>query len=138
MIHFFSEGTSFLLNGKPKIRKWLREVILLEKKQPGTINIIFCTDEYLLGLNTLYLKHSTLTDILTFPGSDDPVSVEGDIYISIPRVTENAQKFSPSFDNELSRAMVHEILHLLGYKDKTKAERLEMTAKENHYLTALL
>jgi probable rRNA maturation factor len=138
MIRFFSEEIPFLLNEKPKIRRWLRDVILKEKKKPGSINIIFCTDDYLLGLNTLYLKHNTLTDILTFPGSDDPLSVEGDIYISIPRVTENAQKFSQPFDAELSRVMVHGILHLLGYKDKTKTERLEMTAKEDQYLSTLL
>ena len=137
MIRFFSEGIAFDLKQKPKIRKWINGMILNEKKQPGTINYIFCSDEYLVHLNKTFLKHNTYTDILTFPDTEDPVNVSGDIFISIPRVVENSGKYRQTVDLELSRVMVHGILHLIGYKDKTKSEKIEMTAKEDHYLSVV-
>lgn len=134
MIHFFSEQITFRLSGKQKIRKWLKEVLKTEKFREGTINFIFCSDDYLLGMNKAYLNHDTFTDILTFPGEVETAKISGDIYISIPRVIENSETFHQSFDRELSRVMVHGILHLAGYKDKTKVQKLEMMAKEEQYL----
>ena len=134
MIRFFSEDVTFRLKGKAKIRQWILGVILHEKKNAGIINFIFCTDDYLLHLNEAFLKHDTYTDIITFPETEDTAVVAGDIFISIPRVTENAEKFGQAFQQELYRVMVHGVLHLIGYKDTTKAERIQMTAKEDQYL----
>lgn len=131
---FFSEDYPFTPKSKGKLRLWLTSVIVKENKIPWYINFIFCSDDYLLELNRNYLKHDTLTDVITFPFGDDDVNVSGDIYISIPRVKENAEKFGQEFDYELQRVMVHGVLHLLGYKDKTKSAKSEMTAKENLYL----
>jgi len=134
VIQFFSEDVPFRLKGKSKIRHWIHEVILNEKKNAGIINFIFCTDDYLLQLNETFLKHDTYTDIVTFPDTEDPAVIAGDIFISIPRVTENAAKFEQAVEQELYRVMVHGVLHLIGYKDTTKAERIQMTAKEDQYL----
>ena len=111
-IQFFSEGISFTLKNKTGIRKWLDLVILGEKKKPWYINIIFCSDDYLFELNKTYLKHETLTDILTFPYQEDQRTITGDIFISVDRVKENAIEFNQDFEKELSRVMVHGILHL--------------------------
>ena len=134
VIRFFSEDVPFRLKGKTKIRQWIHEVILHEKKNAGIINFIFCTDDYLLQLNETFLKHDNYTDILTFPDTEDPAVIAGDIFISIPRVTDNAATFEQAFEQELYRVMVHGVLHLIGYKDKTKAERIRMTAKEDEFL----
>jgi probable rRNA maturation factor len=134
---FFSEGISFQLAKKPLIRKWLNQVVRSEKKNAGTVNFIFCDDDFLLRLNKQYLKHNTFTDIITFPYEDIQKTVSGDIYISITRISENSTKFHQTFNQELSRVMVHGVLHLLGYHDKTKAEKTEMKAKEDQYLSYL-
>ena len=136
-VQFYSEGISFQLKEKPKIRKWLKGVILNEERKLGAISFIFCGDDFLLNLNKTYLKHQTYTDIITFPYVEQPKTVSGDIFISIKRVTENAIKFDQSFEQELSRVMVHGVLHLVGYNDKTKTEKLEMVAKEDHYLSVI-
>ena len=137
-IQFFSEGIAFQLKETLKIRKWLKRVILNEKMKAGSVNFIFCSDDYLLILNQTYLKHQTYTDIITFPSWEQPETVSGDVFISIRRVEENAIKYAQTFDQELCRVMVHGILHLIGYNDKTKSEKSEMVAKENQYLSAIL
>jgi len=109
-------------------------VIREENYSRLSINYIFCTDEYLSELNNKYLHHNTFTDILTFPDYSNPRKISGDIYISIERIRENAEKFQQPFSRELARVMVHGALHLLGYKDKTAKEREEMTWKEDYYL----
>jgi len=134
-IQFFSEGISFQLKDRPKIQKWLKGVILSEKTKIGAINFIFCSDDLLLKLNKTYLKHQTYTDIITFPYAEQPKTAAGDIFISIERVMENAGKYTQTFDQELSRVMVHGVLHLIGYNDKTKSEKLEMVAKEDQYIS---
>ena len=133
-IQFFSEDINFIFKNKIQTRNWLAKVIEKENKGLLNINYIFCSDEFLLELNKKYLNHSTLTDILTFP--DDSVSgkISGDIYISIERIRENSEKYTHPFDKELHRVMVHGVLHLLGYKDKTKNEKETMTLKEDYYL----
>jgi probable rRNA maturation factor len=136
-IQFFSEGTSFIFKDKNEIRSWLINAIREEKKKPWYINFIFCTDAYLLELNQHYLHHNTLTDILTFPSSDDADTISGDIYISIERVEENAEKFDEPKEKEIKRVMIHGVLHLLGYVDKTVDEKNTMRAKEDYYLNLL-
>ena len=132
-IYFHSENTSFVLKQKTSIKLWLLNVLKKENKQPGEINYIFCDDEHLLHINQTYLKHNTLTDIITFDYSESNI-LSGDIFISIERVKENAKKFQVSFEDELRRVMVHGILHLAGYKDKTKQAKSQMTRKEDCYL----
>ncbi len=112
---------------------WLQEVINRESCRLHGISYIFCSDEYLHRLNVHFLQHDTYTDIITFPYSAPP-AVEGDIYISIDRVKENAGSFGTEFDTELHRVMVHGVLHLCGYGDKTDEEEVNMRQKENEYL----
>ncbi len=100
----------------------------------GEITVIFCSDAYLLAMNKAFLKHHYLTDIITFDNSEEGV-IAGELYISVDRVKENASGYSVRFKHELMRVMIHGVLHLLGYHDKSREERKEMRAKENHYLS---
>ena len=102
----------------------------------GEINYIFCNDEYLHKINVEFLQHDTYTDIISFDYTLGK-NISGDIYVSIERVKENAQKFNVTFDNELHRVIIHGILHYLGYKDKTEEQKKEMRNKENQCLIIL-
>lgn len=116
------------------IREWILCIITHENSHPGNINFIFCSDAYLSKLNVEYLKHDTLTDIISFDYSDEFTNVSGDIFISIERVQENSKKFNISFQEEFLRILSHGVLHLLGYDDKSVTLKTEMTRKENFYL----
>lgn len=133
-IQFFSKNISFSLKNKTSLQKLILAVILKEKKKAGDINFIFCNDGFLFALNKKFLKHTTLTDIITFPFTMNKIAVSADIFISIQRVKENAKKFNVSFENELNRVMIHGILHLCGYKDKTTAQKKQIRKKEDYYL----
>ena len=115
-------------------KKWLNQVISNEDKEEGDITYIFCDDDYLLEKNIRFLNHNTLTDVITFDYCEGN-SVSGDIFISIERVKENSEVFKVDFLTELNRVMVHGLLHLLGYKDKTERESNLMRKKENYYLS---
>lgn len=115
-------------------KKWLNQVISNEDKEEGDITYIFCDDDYLLEKNIRFLNHNTLTDVITFDYCEGN-SVSGDIFISIERVKENSEVFKVDFLTELNRVMVHGLLHLLGYKDKTERESILMRKKENYYLS---
>ena len=115
-------------------KKWLNQVISNEAKREGDITYIFCDDDYLLEKNIRFLNHNTLTDVITFDYCEGN-SVSGDIFISIERVKENSEVFKVDFLTELNRVMVHGLLHLLGYKDKTEKESNLMRKKENYYLS---
>ena len=115
-------------------KKWLNQVISNEDKQEGIITYIFCNDDYLLEKNIRFLNHNTLTDVITFDYCEGN-SVSGDIFISIQRVKENSEVFNVDFLTELNRVMVHGLLHLLCYKDKTESESSLMRKKENYYLS---
>jgi probable rRNA maturation factor len=130
MISFQNLSISFKLQHKQQIKNWIKLVAEKEKKQIGNINYIFCTDEELLDVNIKHLSHNTYTDIITFDYSENH-KIHGDIFISVERVLENSAKFKTTFDNELSRVMIHGILHLCGYKDKTKKDAEQMREKEN-------
>ena len=133
-IHFFTEGVSFNLKHKILVRKWLKNTIEAEGYKLKEMNFVFCSDNYLLTINREYLRHDTLTDIITFDNSEKEFAIFGDIFISIERVRENARIFTVSEKDELLRVMVHGTLHLLGYTDKGKTAKTLMTAKENYYL----
>lgn len=132
-IEFFSETNQFKFKNKRNTKNWLTRVINNYHKTPGEISFIFCSDEQLLEINQTYLKHFYYTDVITFNYNDGDV-VSGDIYISIDRISENAKKFGETFEKELNRIMVHGVLHLIGFNDKTAKERKHMTELENLHL----
>lgn len=138
-IDFFNQDISFKIPRPRKTRQWIQEVISLEKRKLSQINYIFCSDPYLLSVNEKYLKHKTLTDIITFDNSEGEgkgnSALEGDIFISIERVKENAEELHTSFDAELHRVLIHGVLHLIGYNDKTPRQRSAMRKKEDAYLS---
>jgi len=133
MIRYFAEDISFNLKGRRKNSQWLKGVIEEESSRMGDINIIFCSDPYLLDVNKKYLSHDYYTDIITFDYCDDGI-ISGDLFISIDTVRDNASYYGASFDDELSRVMVHGVLHLLGYDDHSEEEQKVMRSKENYYL----
>jgi rRNA maturation RNase YbeY len=134
MINFFSEDAPFPLTGK-KLATEARVKTLIrdENKKNGVLNFIFCSDEYLLKLNREYLKHDYYTDIITFDYCEGD-KIAGDMYISVDRVAENARNYGSTFETELRRVILHGVLHLCGYDDKTDEEQISMREKENHYL----
>lgn len=134
MINFFNEDIDFKLKQKNEIKKWLKDAALNEGFTIKEINFIFCSDEYLHRINVEYLNHDTLTDIITFDNSEIKGKIEGDIFISIERVKDNSGDFGVSFEQELKRVMIHGVMHLCGYKDKTPQQEKQMRAKENEYL----
>jgi probable rRNA maturation factor len=134
-VRFFSEGLDFTLKGKRLKQAWIKECIRLEKKRVAGLSFIFCSDSYLLEINKKYLKHNTLTDTVSFNYALGAKVVEGDVYISVERVLDNSVKYSVTFNEEISRVMIHGTLHLCGYSDKPAEEKVIMTKKENRYLT---
>ena len=135
-INYCSEDVSSPKIQKRKINGWIKETIISEEKTPGDISFIFCSDEYLLKVNKQYLDHDYFTDIITFDYVENNI-ISGDIFISCDRVKENAVEFKTGFENELSRIIIHGVLHLLGFKDKNKKDKLLMTQKEDFYLKVL-
>ena len=133
-IRFFTEDSSVALKNKAKLRDWFINTAKAEGNSIKELNYIFCSDAYLLEMNQSYLNHDTYTDIITFDNSETDRKVLGDIFISIDRIKENAKNFGVTESEELHRVMIHGLLHLLGYSDKSKAEKTTMTEKENHYL----
>ena len=133
MVHFCTEDITFSLKEKLKHKAWLNEVAKQEGKRILELTYVFCSDDYLLQINQEYLNHHTLTDIVTFDNSEDPNKIEGDIFISIDRVKENGDALGTK-ETELERVMVHGLLHLLGYKDKKKEDKVLMTEKEDFYI----
>ena len=130
MTHFFCEDIKFNLPQKRLYKTWIKQIVESEHKILGDLNIIFCSDSYLLELNQKYLSHETFTDIITFDYGEAQ-KISGDIFISIERITENAAIFKVDFEDELLRVMAHGVLHLCGYKDKQKADKTVMTDREN-------
>ncbi len=124
----------FELTKQNDIGNWISATIVEEKYKVGTINYIFCDDNYLSEMNVKHLKHNTLTDIITFNYNLGKL-ISADVFISTDRVSENAKKYGVSVEDELHRVMVHGILHLCGYKDKTDDEKKEMRQKEDYYLS---
>ena len=132
MIQFFFENIDKITIDST-LAVWLEDIILTEGKKPGEINYIFCDDEYLLQVNKEYLQHDYYTDIITFDYVKGK-TISGDIFVSLPRIFDNAETLSKDFDSEFFRVLAHGILHLCGYKDKTDEEISEMRNKEDYYL----
>ncbi len=134
-VSFHFEDVAFELPDEDHLANWLMAVARAEGKPFGEVNYIFCSDEYLRGINVEYLHHDYYTDIITFPYDD--AAIQGDMFISSERVADNAQTNGVSFQHELYRVMVHGVLHLAGYGDKTEAEEQVMRARENTCLDQL-
>ena len=135
LTNFFFETENLKVKNKNKIRSLIKSLCLKENKKLGFINCIFCSDEYLGEINKKYLGHDYYTDIITFDHKDTEDNVEGDLYISSERIKENAKNFGVKTEEELIRVVIHGVLHLIGYKDKSKKEKMIMTQKENKYIS---
>lgn len=132
-VFFFYHGIKVSLVKRTELKKYIQFIFKNEGKKLESINYIFCTDKALLEINRQFLAHNFYTDIITFDLSESS-KVQGEIYISIERVNENALQLGLSFKSELYRVIFHGVLHLCGYKDKNKTEKEIMTEKENFYL----
>jgi probable rRNA maturation factor len=135
MINFNYE-TNFALSNEDVVAAWIAESIKSEEHSLEEINYIFCDDDYLHKLNVEFLNHDTLTDIISFDYSVGKI-IQGDVFISVERVKENASDFKVPFLEELHRVIIHGVLHYCGYKDKTPKDALLMREKENFYLKRL-
>lgn len=135
-INFQTISVKFAISKKTSVKNWISKVIKKEKRKESKIVFIFCSDNELLAINKEFLNHNTLTDIITFDYSKDK-TISGEIYVSIERVEDNANFFDISFENELHRVIIHGVLHLCGYKDKTTAQKKEMRLKESLALRLL-
>lgn len=133
MIRYFQEDIRFDLKQKMLNNRWLKMVAGSEMRRLGAINIIFCSDHYILDVNMKYLQHDYFTDIITFDYCEKDI-LSGDLFISIDSVRENALFYGTEFENELNRVMVHGLLHLIGYDDHTEEDIAVMRQKENYYL----
>lgn len=134
-IQYHFEDAHYQFKDELLLSNWIESTIVKEEEQLESLNFIFCSDNYLHKINLEYLNHDTLTDIITFPYSKE--KIEGDIFISLDRITENAKQFKVSFEDELHRVMIHGVLHLCGFHDKSVEEKNLMTQKENEYLALL-
>lgn len=134
MISYFQEDINFVLKGRLKNNKWLSLVAESEIKRIGNINIIFCSDNYILDVNQKYLQHDYFTDIITFDYCEGD-KLSGDLFISIDSVRENSIEYKTDFNDELNRVMVHGLLHLIGYDDHTEDDIALMRKKENYYMS---
>src|SRR5690554_2165189 len=121
-IHFFQEDINYNLPNKTKIKNWLRQLAESESFHIKELNYIFCSDEYLYSINVEHLQHDTYTDIITFDNSDEGSILEGDIFISIDRVKENAITHNEELIEELLRVLSHGLFHLCGFGDKSDSD----------------
>ena len=133
MVQFFFEKIEEITI-PPLTKDWLQNLISSENKKLGEINYIFCDDEHLLQVNRDFLQHDYYTDVITFDYVKGK-TISADIFVSLPRISDNAKSLSKDFNSELLRVLAHGVLHLCGYKDKTEDEILEMRSKEDYYLS---
>lgn len=133
MVKYFFEDTDFKFSGRRLNNFWLKSVASVEARVLGSVNIIFCSDDYLLNINKKYLSHDYYTDIITFDYCEKNI-LSGDLFISIDSVRDNAGFFNVSFSQELDRVMVHGLLHLIGYDDHMDEDIAVMRSKENCYI----
>ncbi len=132
MIKYFS-STDFVIANKDELTLWLESAAKTEGRTLGELAFNFCSDDSLSKINKEFLNHDTLTDVITFDYSALK-EVSGEIFISTDRVRENASEFQQSFEEEIRRVMIHGLLHLCGYNDKTIKEKSLMSDRENFYL----
>lgn len=136
MIRFFNEDVPYKLPQKQATRQWLKQQAEHEGYAVGDLNYIFCSDEHVLQVNRDYLQHDYYTDIITFDQSEEEGKLEGDIFISVERVADNATQLGVTAEQEMRRVLAHGLLHLCGYGDKTDEEAAQMRLKEDEWLKA--
>ena len=134
-IRFFNDDIKYELRNKAAVRQWINKAIKKEGFVLRNLHYIYCSDKCLNQINRHYLRHNTLTDIITFDLSLSKKEIEAEIYVSIERVRENATTYHVTFRNELLRVMIHGVLHLCGYKDKAPADIKRMRKREDYYLS---
>jgi rRNA maturation RNase YbeY len=139
MIKYFKEDTTFNFKNKRDCNRWIKEVlndprIITDKVKLGDINIIFCSDNFILDINNKYLNHNYFTDIITFDYSSENI-ISGDLIISTDTVRENSVTYNQTFTDELHRVIIHGILHLIGYDDKNKVDKERMRTAEDRALS---
>ena len=136
-INYYTQGCSYRYNGKRMTSRWIKQTIENEGLKSGNISIIFCSDPCLLEVNRQYLNHDYYTDIITFDYDDKEQGiVSGDLFISVDTVADNAAQYGVTFREEMQRVIIHGVLHLCGYGDKTESEAKTMREKENFYLAS--
>ncbi|MGM9749904.1 MAG: rRNA maturation RNase YbeY [Candidatus Cryptobacteroides sp.] len=133
MVSYFFEDTNFKFNRRRLTSQWLKFTAESEIKRIGQVNIIFCSDNYILDINQKYLQHDYFTDIITFDYCEGK-TLSGDLFISVDTVRENAIFYGTEFDDELNRVIVHGLLHLIGYDDHSEEDQKTMRSKEDYYL----
>jgi len=133
-VHFFKENIRLRLMHRDDLCTWVGKAIRKEGFKPGTVNVVFCSDPYLRKMNRHYLQHDYFTDIITFDLTEDPSVINGDLFISVDRVKANALEYGTGFRDELHRVIIHGVLHLCGYSDKSPLKSKEMRKREDHYL----
>jgi len=129
----FSSQNDFVLEQSERVESWLKAASLKESYGIDSLGYVFCSDDFLLEINQQFLDHDTLTDIVTFDYTEGTI-LNGEIYISTDRVADNAKDFNVDFDTELRRVIIHGLLHMCGYGDKTEDEKTRMRSKEDEYL----
>ena len=134
MISYFFEDTDFQFKKKTLNNKWLKLVAESEIRRVGQINIIFCSNNYILDVNQQFLQHDYFTDIITFDYCEGDV-LSGDLFISVDTVRDNAIEYGTEFEDELNRVIVHGVLHLIGYDDHCDEDITQMRKKEDYYLS---
>lgn len=133
-IYFFNEDVDFSLSHPIRMRRLLRRVAEQEGKVLNELTYVFCSDQHLHRMNVEFLNHDTLTDVITFDMADEVGQIIGELYVSIERVADNAKQLNLSFEHELARVLVHGLLHLCGYGDKSQGEQIKMRSTEDFYL----
>ena len=133
MVSYFTQDTGFKFTGKLVNNRWLKIMAESESRKLGNINIIFCSDPYIIDINKKYLKHNYYTDIITFDYCEGQV-LSGDLFISVDTVRANADFYKTDFSEELNRVIIHGVLHLAGYDDQTDEQKAQMRSKEDYYL----
>ena len=133
-VQFYFLDRKPALKERTRLKLFIERLFTLEKKKLANLCYIFCSDEHLLGINKDFLKHDFYTDVITFDLSSSKTETEGEVYLSVDRIKDNAKQLGVSFTEELHRVIFHGALHLCGYKDKKKADVLLMRKKEDNYL----
>ena len=134
-IHFFFADAKIALTERTRLKRFIASIFKKEGVRFLNLNYIFCSDDYLLGINRQFLKHDFYTDIITFDISEKGMPVNGEIYISVDRVVDNANTLTQSIKHELHRVLFHGVIHLCGYSDKSVKEKMTMRKKEEEYLS---
>jgi rRNA maturation RNase YbeY len=133
-VQFYFLDRKPTLKERTRLKLFIEKLFMLEKKKLGNLSYVFCSDKHLLGINKDFLKHDFYTDVITFDLSPSKNEIEGEVYLSVDRIKDNAKQLVISYKEEMHRVIFHGALHLCGYKDKNKKDQIQMRQGENKYL----